>query len=138
MAIDEDLLRAIDEAMVRVGEVNRSRFINTLISNAITEQLAGAGGYVFSLIITMYDHEFGDVERYVTDVQHEFRDIIRVVTHTHITERDCIEVIHAMGSYDRIQELTRRLTAIKRGIKYIKTINIPIPSTEQGDTAVNP
>ncbi len=111
-----------------VGEVNRSRFINTLISNAIAEQAAGAGGRVFSLVIVMYDHEFGDTEKYVTDIQHEFRDVIRVVTHTHVTDRDCIEVIHAMGDYERIQELTKRLTAIRRGIKYIKVTNIPIPT----------
>ncbi len=116
IAVDEDLLRAIDEVMVRVGEVNRSRFINTLISSAIAEQMVGVGGYVFSLIIIMYDHEFGDTERYVTDVQHEFRDVIRVVTHTHVTDKDCIEVIHAMGNYERIQELTKRLMAIKRGV----------------------
>jgi CopG family nickel-responsive transcriptional regulator len=62
----------------------------------------------------------------VTDLQHEFKDLIRVTTHVHVGDRDCVEVIHAMGEYGKVQELVSRLSAIKKGIKFMRVINIPL------------
>ncbi len=127
LALDEELLRTIDGLMVKQGEINRSRFINSLLANALAGIMEEAtGGYVLSLVVLMYDHELGDVEKNVTDLQHEFKDLIRVTTHVHVSDRDCVEVIHAMGEYGKVQELVSRLSAIKKGIKFMRVINIPL------------
>lgn len=127
LALDEELLRTIDGLMVKQGEINRSRFINSLLTNALAGIMEETiGGYVLSLVVLMYDHELGDVEKNVTDLQHEFKDLIRVTTHVHVGDRDCVEVIHAMGEYGKVQELVSRLSAIKKGIKFMRVINIPL------------
>jgi len=127
LALDEKLLRTIDGLMVKQGEINRSRFINSLLANALAGIMEETtGGYVLSLVVLMYDHELGDVEKNVTDLQHEFKDLIRVTTHVHVGDRDCVEVIHAMGEYGKVQELVSRLSAIKKGIKFMRVINIPL------------
>ena len=127
LALDEELLRTIDGLMVKQGEINRSRFINSLLANALAGIMEETtGGYVLSLVVLMYDHELGDVEKNVTDLQHEFKDLIRVTTHVHVGDRDCVEVIHAMGEYGKVQELVSRLSAIKKGIKFMRVINIPL------------
>jgi CopG family nickel-responsive transcriptional regulator len=127
LALDEELLRTIDGLMVKQGEINRSRFINSLLANALAGIMEETtGGYVLSLVMLMYDHELGDVEKNVTDLQHEFKDLIRVTTHVHVGDRDCVEVIHAMGEYGKVQELVSRLSAIKKGIKFMRVINIPL------------
>ena len=127
LALDEKLLRTIDGLMVKQGEINRSRFINSLLTNALAGIMEETtGGYVLSLVVLMYDHELGDVEKNVTDLQHEFKDLIRVTTHVHVGDRDCVEVIHAMGEYGKVQELVSRLSAIKKGIKFMRVINIPL------------
>jgi CopG family nickel-responsive transcriptional regulator len=127
LALDEELLRTVDGLMVKQGEINRSRFINSLLANALAGIIEETtGGYVLSLVVLMYDHELGDVEKNVTDLQHEFKDLIRVTTHVHVGDRDCVEVIHAMGEYGKVQELVSRLSAIKKGIKFMRVINIPL------------
>jgi CopG family nickel-responsive transcriptional regulator len=127
LALDEELLRTIDGLMVKQGEINRSRFINSLLANALAGIMEETtGGYVLSLVVLMYDHELGDVEKNVTDLQHEFKDLIRVTTHVHVGDRDCVEVIHAMGEYGKVQGLVSRLSAIKKGIKFMRVINIPL------------
>ncbi|MFP3280535.1 MAG: CopG family ribbon-helix-helix protein [Vulcanisaeta sp.] len=127
LALDEELLRTIDGLMVKQGEINRSRFINSLLTNALAGIMEETtGSYVLSLVVLMYDHELGDVEKNVTDLQHEFKDLIRVTTHVHVGDRDCVEVIHAMGEYGKVQELVSRLSAIKKGIKFMRVINIPL------------
>jgi CopG family nickel-responsive transcriptional regulator len=127
LALDEELLRTIDGLMVKQGEINRSRFINSLLANALAGTMEETtGGYVLSLVVLMYDHELGDVEKNVTDLQHGFKDLIRVTTHVHVSDRDCVEVIHAMGEYGKVQELVSRLSAIKKGIKFMRVINIPL------------
>ena len=127
LALDEELLRTVDGLMVKQGEINRSRFINSLLANALAGIMEETtGGYVLSLVVLMYDHELGDVEKNVTDLQHEFKDLIRVTTHVHVGDRDCVEVIHAMGEYGKVQELVSRLSAIKKGIKFMRVINIPL------------
>jgi CopG family nickel-responsive transcriptional regulator len=124
IAISDDLLEALDRAMAMVGEGNRSRFISTLISSSINNYVEDITP--LSLIVMVYNHELGDVERYITDVQHEYRDIIRTSTHIHINETDCAEVIYSMGNTSRIREMVNRIMRIGRGIKYMRIINIPI------------
>ena len=129
LALDEELIRTIDNLMAKYGEINRSRFINSLLANALAgmrEEEVTREGHVISFIVLMYDHAIGEVEKNVTDLQHEFRDLIRVVTHIHVSDKDCVEVIHAIGEYGKVQELIKRLSAIKRGIKFMRIINIPI------------
>lgn len=128
LALDEELIRTIDNLMARYGEINRSRFINSLLANALTGMMEEVAKeeHVVSLVILMYDHTIGEVEKNVTDLQHEFRDLIRVVTHIHVSDKDCVEVIHAMGKYGRVQELVQRLSVTKRGIKFMRVVNIPI------------
>ncbi len=139
IAIDEDLLKAIDDLMVRQGEVNRSRFISALLANAIASMYEEVKAKaVFSLIVLMYDHEVGEVDKTITEIQHVYRDVIRVTTHIHVTDRDCIEVIHAIGSYERIQDLVTRLSAIKRGVKFLRVINLPIPQELTPKTSPSP
>ncbi len=127
LALDEELLRTIDSLMAKQGEINRSRFINSLLMNALASAKEEVvGGNVLSLVVIMYDHELGEVEKSVTELQHEYRDLIRVTTHVHVSERDCVEVIHAMGSYEKIQELVSRISSIKKGIKFMKIVNVPV------------
>ncbi|ABL87375.1 transcriptional regulator, CopG family [Pyrobaculum islandicum DSM 4184] len=122
IVLDDELYKEMERYMTEIGEVNRSRFIASLIAEKVGE---AAKTPVASLIAIVYDHEVGDVAKHLTEVQHDFNDIIRVATHVHLDERNCLEVIHAVGDAQRIRELTSRISRIGRGIRYLKVVNIP-------------
>ncbi|ACB39359.1 CopG family ribbon-helix-helix protein [Pyrobaculum neutrophilum] len=122
IVLDDDLYKEMERLMTELGEVNRSRFIASVIAEKIGE---ASKTPVASLVVIVYDHEVGDVAKHLTEVQHDFNDVIRVTTHVHLDERNCMEVIHAVGEGQRIRELTSRISRIGRGIRFLKVINVP-------------
>jgi len=124
IALEEDVYRLIDKAMLSLGETNRSRFISSLISNCLAE--SAFEGEVFGLVVMVYDHEVGEVDKALTHIQHEYRDLIRVTTHVHLGERDCAEVIHVVGSAQKVQELLRDISRVRKGLKYLRGLYIPL------------
>lgn len=124
IALEEDVYKLIDKAMLSLGETNRSRFISSLLSNCLAEQIAE--GNVFGLVVMVYDHEIGEVDKALTHIQHEYRDLIRVSTHVHLGERDCAEVIHVVGDVQRVQSLMREISQVRRGLKFLRSLYVPL------------
>ncbi|CCC80877.1 CopG family ribbon-helix-helix protein [Thermoproteus tenax] len=122
IALDDRLYRDMEKAMALMGEVNRSRFIASLIAEKISEVVQAP---LASVIVIVYDHEVGEVSKSLTEVQHDFRDVIRASTHVHLDERNCLEVIHAVGDSARIRELVTRISRIGRGLKLLRIVNVP-------------
>lgn len=121
ITIDDELYKAMEEAMAKLGEANRSRFIASAISSYLAEA-SPPEGRVFALIIVVFDHEVGEVDKEITSIQHEYRDVIRVSTHIHLTEDLCAEVIHIVGDSSKVREIANRLSRIERGVKYFKVV----------------
>jgi len=122
ITIDEDLYNQLNRAMVKLGESNRSRFFANLVREALKELEQGASN--FALVIVVYDHRVGEVDKTLTEIQHEYRDIIRVTTHIHLDEKHCAEVLHVLGDVSRVEELVRSISLLRRGLKYVKVVPI--------------
>jgi len=122
LALDDELYKKLEVAMASLGEVNRSRFIASLIAEKVAELIETP---VASVIVLIYDHEVGEVTKALTEIQHDYRDIIRASTHVHIDESNCLEVIHAVGRGERIRELVSRISRVGRGIKFLRAVNVP-------------
>jgi len=122
ITIDEDLYNQLNRAMVKLGESNRSRFLANLVREALKELEQGVSN--FALVIVVYDHRVGEVDKTLTEIQHEYRDIIRVTTHIHLDERHCAEVLHVLGDASRVEELVRSISLLRRGLKYVKVVPV--------------
>lgn len=123
--MDGELYKAMEEAMARLGESSRSRFIASAISSYLSE-VAPPGASVFALIVVVFDHKVGDVDKELTNIQHDYRDVIRATTHLHLTEELCAEVVHIVGPSDKLKEIVNRLSRVGRGVKYIRIVSTPI------------
>jgi CopG family nickel-responsive transcriptional regulator len=122
IALDDELYRKMEATMAAMGEVNRSRFIATLVAEKVSELVQAP---LASIIVLVYDHEKGEIAKSLAEVQHDYRDMIRASTHVHLTDRLCLEVIHAVGGGDRVRELVSRLSRAGRGLRFLKVVNIP-------------
>ncbi len=122
ITIDDDLYEMMEKTLAKLGEVNRSRFITSALNNYLSEVMIPEEGQVFSLVVIIFNHEVGEVDKEITSVQHDYRDIIKVTTHIHLTEDLCAEVIHIVGDSRRVREIVSRLSKIERGVKYLRVL----------------
>lgn len=122
ITIDDDLYEMMEKTLAKLGEVNRSRFITSALNNYLSEVMIPEDGQVFSLVVIIFNHEVGEVDKEITSVQHDYRDIIKVTTHIHLTEDLCAEVIHIVGDSRRVREIVSRLSKIERGVKYLRVL----------------
>jgi CopG family nickel-responsive transcriptional regulator len=122
IALDDELYRKMEAMMAAMGEVNRSRFIATLVAEKVSETVQAP---LASIIVLVYDHEKGEIAKSLAEVQHDYRDMIRASTHIHLTDRLCLEVVHTVGGGDRVRELVSRLSRAGRGLRFLKVVNIP-------------
>lgn len=129
ITIDDDLYEMMEKTLAKLGEVNRSRFITSALNNYLSEVMIPEEGQVFSLVVIIFNHEVGEVDKEITSVQHDYRDIIKVTTHIHLTEDLCAEVIHIVGDSRRVREIVNRLSKIERGVKYLRVLTSIVLNT---------
>ncbi|MEL9991275.1 MAG: CopG family ribbon-helix-helix protein [Thermoproteus sp.] len=122
ITLDDSVYKHLDAAMASAGETNRSRFIANLVEQALVEY--GRVKANFALIVLVFDHTVGEVDKVLTEIQHDYRDVIKVTTHIHLDEKNCAEVVHAAGDPDRIEELARRVKQLKRGLKFVRVVPV--------------
>ena len=115
------LLNRFDEVITKMGYTDRSRALQTAMTNFITEytwtmekRKAGVGAILFT-----YSHRPHNLQEALVDIQHHYRDVVNSTTHIHLDELRCLEIVSVRGQTTRIQELAKRLMKT-RGVTQLK------------------
>jgi len=120
-SVSPALLSRFDDVIRRMGYEDRSRALQTAMTNFITEYTwatekgkAGVGAILFT-----YSHRPHGLQESLVDVQHQYREVVNSTTHIHLDESRCLEIVSVRGQTSRIQELARRLMKT-RGVTQLK------------------
>ena len=120
-SVSSSLLSRFDEVIRKIGYEDRSRALQTAMTNFITEYTwtmekgrAGVG-----TILLTYSHRPHGLQEALVDIQHQYRDVVNSTTHIHLDESRCLEIISVRGQTDKIQELARKLMKT-RGVTQLK------------------
>jgi CopG family nickel-responsive transcriptional regulator len=120
-SVSPSLLSRFDEVIRKMGYEDRSRALQTAMTNFITEYTwttekgrAGVGAILFT-----YNHRPHGLQETLVDIQHQYRDVVNSTTHVHLDESRCLEIVSVRGQTDKIQELARKLMKT-RGVNQLK------------------
>lgn len=120
-SVSPELLNRFDDVARRLGYEDRSRALQTAMTNFITEYTwtADKGGAGVGVILFTYGHRRHGLQEALVDVQHHYRDVVNSTTHIHLDESRCLEIISVRGQTKKIQELAKRLMKT-RGVTQLK------------------
>jgi len=120
-SVSPSLLSRFDEVIRKMGYEDRSRALQTAMTNFLTEYTwtmekgrAGVGAILFT-----YSHRPHGLQEALVDIQHQYRDVVNSTTHIHLDESRCLEIVSVRGQTDKIQELARKLMKT-RGVTQLK------------------
>lgn len=118
VSLDEALVRRFD-AKIRTDRCpTRSKAIGDLLRNSLVQTEWRAGDEVAGAIVLVYDHHKRDILKTLTDVQHDCHDAIISTQHIHLDHDNCLEIVAVRGKPDDIDDIIRRLKAVK-GLKHV-------------------
>lgn len=117
VAMDEDLLKLLDEYISRKGSPTRSEAIRDLARSAIANDSWGKGPKGSGTLTLIYDHHKHDLARKIMEIQHDAHDAVIAAMHVHLDHDNCLEVLILMGEPEKVRFLADRLVAC-RGVKY--------------------
>lgn len=120
VSMDRRLLENFDARNKLHGYDNRSEAIRDLIRKEMVAEEWNAPdetARVAATVTLVYDHHKFDLARQMVDLQHEYSHNVVTTTHVHLDDDNCLEVIILRGERGKVQDIARRLIALK-GVKH--------------------
>jgi CopG family nickel-responsive transcriptional regulator len=121
ISVHSDLLQRFDDHIVRLGYANRSKAIQNVMQNLVTESkwVCKKGGVGVGAITMVYNPHAKGLEEVLTDVQHQFEETIRSSMHIHLDQENCLEIIAVKGKASDVRDLAQELKT-RKGVKQLK------------------
>jgi CopG family nickel-responsive transcriptional regulator len=117
VSLEEDLLKNLDNIVVKHRFPNRSQAIRFLINQNVVEEKWKADEDVAGALVLIYDHHKRDLQKRMTSLQHDYHCLILSSQHVHLDHYNCLETIALKGKAGKLLKLADKLKAIK-GIKH--------------------
>lgn len=117
VSLDEDLVRQFDRKIKKDGCPTRSKAVGDLIRASLVQSEWAAGEEIAGSIVLVFDHHKPDLARKLTAIQHDYHESILSTQHIHLDHDNCLETVIVRGRPDVVNELVRRLKAVK-GLKH--------------------
>lgn len=117
VSLEEDLLKKLDQLVVKHQFPNRSQAIRFLINQHIVEDKWKEDKDVAGALVLIYDHHKRDLQKQLTSLQHDYNCLILSSQHVHLDHHNCLETIALKGKSSKLLRLADKLRSIK-GIKH--------------------
>jgi CopG family nickel-responsive transcriptional regulator len=117
VSLEENLLRDLDNLVIKHRFPNRSQAIRFLINQYNVEDRWKEDEDVAGALVLIYDHHKRDIQNQMTSIQHDYNCLILSSQHVHLDHHNCLETITLRGKAGKLLKLTDKLKAIK-GIKH--------------------
>ncbi|MDQ0356972.1 CopG family nickel-responsive transcriptional regulator [Rhodoplanes tepidamans] len=129
IAIDDDLLEALDALCARRGYQNRSEAIRDMVRQAdaaerIRQDGDGGDGDCVAALAYVYEHETRDLARRLTNSQHEHHGLSVATMHVHLSHDDCLEVAVLRGTVGEVQSFADSVIT-QRGVRHGQLYVVP-------------
>ena len=117
VSLEENLLKKLDQLVVKHQFPNRSQAVRFLINQHVVEDKWKEDKDVAGALVLIYDHHKRDLQKKLTSVQHDYHSLILSSLHVHLDHHNCLETIALKGKSSILIKLTDKLRSIK-GIKH--------------------
>jgi CopG family nickel-responsive transcriptional regulator len=118
VSLPEDLLRELDERIIRRGYASRSEFVRDLIRDLLVEDRWQDGSVeVFGVLTIVYDHHQKDLTFRIMEAQHHRHVNVLCSTHVHLDHDNCLEIIIIRGLPQQIQDVAVEIGGL-RGVQF--------------------
>jgi len=117
VSMEEDLLKDLDNLVIKHRYPNRSQAIRFLIHQHVVEEKWKEDEDVAGALVLIYDHHKRDLQKQMTGLQHDYHCLILSSQHVHLDHHNCLETIALKGKAGKLLKLADKLKAIK-GIKH--------------------
>jgi CopG family nickel-responsive transcriptional regulator len=117
VSLEEELLRDLDNLVIKHHFPNRSQAIRFLINQYKVEDKWQEDEDVAGALVLIYDHHKRDIQKQMTGLQHDYHCLILSSQHVHLDHHICLETIALKGKAGKLVKLADKLKAIK-GIKH--------------------
>jgi len=127
VAIDDELVAAIDRVIAKRGYQNRSEAIRDLARAGIgdLEADAPADHKGVAALVYVYDHEGRDLAKRLTRSFHDHHDLSLATMHVHLDHESCMEVAVLRGAMTDIRHFAEHVIA-ERGVRHGKLVAVPV------------
>jgi len=117
VSMDESLLRAFDEFVMKRGYKNRSQAISQLVNSCLVHSLSmDETATVVGLIVIVYNHEKRELLDTLIDLQHKYLSSVISSLHVHLDRHDCLEIIVVKGKVQKLRKIENDIVKVK-GVK---------------------
>lgn len=120
VSIAKDLLEKFDAVIRAQNYPTRSKAIEDLLRQAVTDNALAIGAASVSVvgsIDVVYDHHRRELLNKLTDIQHDFQECILSSQHIHLDHHNCFELIIVRGEKARVEQLAHTIKSVK-GVKH--------------------
>jgi CopG family nickel-responsive transcriptional regulator len=117
VSLEEDLLKNLDNLVIKHRFPNRSQAVRFLINKHIVEEKWKEDEDVAGALVLIYDHHKRDLQKQMTSIQHDYHCLILSSQHVHLDHQNCLETITLKGKAGKLLKLADKLKAVK-GIKH--------------------
>ncbi|RLJ10151.1 MAG: nickel-responsive transcriptional regulator NikR [Candidatus Aenigmatarchaeota archaeon] len=124
VSMDESLLRAFDEFVMKRGYKNRSQAISQLVNSCLAQSLSmDETATVVGLIVIVYNHKKRELLDTLIDLQHKYLSSVISSLHVHLDRHDCLEIIVVKGKIQKLRKIENDIVKVK-GVKqgYLQVI----------------
>jgi CopG family transcriptional regulator, nickel-responsive regulator len=121
VSLDEDILKDLDELVIKSKFPNRSQAIRHLIKSTLVAEKWNKNKTVAGAIVIVYDHHKRELNNKLMNVQHDYHDLILSTQHVHIAHDLCLETIAVKGKSQHLINLADKIIGTK-GITHGKLV----------------
>ncbi len=121
VSLEEDVLNALDEIVIKHSFPNRSQAIRHLVKSSLVSDKVNENKIVAGAIVIVYDHHKRELNNKLMHVQHDYHDLILSTQHVHLQHDLCLETITVKGRAKKLLELADKIIGTK-GIKHGKLV----------------
>ncbi|PKP22388.1 MAG: nickel-responsive transcriptional regulator NikR [Bacteroidetes bacterium HGW-Bacteroidetes-21] len=121
VSLEEDVLQALDELVVKHSFPNRSQAIRHLVQTTLVTDKVDENKIVAGAIVIVYDHHKRELNNKLMHVQHDYHDLILSTQHVHLEHDLCLETIAVKGKAFMLIKLADKIVGTK-GIKHGKLV----------------
>ncbi|WP_297576354.1 nickel-responsive transcriptional regulator NikR [uncultured Campylobacter sp.] len=131
VSLTKDLLKKLDELVIKKGYASRSELTRDLIRKlSVESEWEMSEERLIGVLTIIYDHHQNELVEKKMNIEHDAINTIEIVctTHVHIDARNCLETSILKGKGKDILKFADKIRGLK-SVKLAELSKIGIPDT---------
>ena len=132
ITLDDELMAALDHAVLVHGYQNRSEAVRDLARAGLARAAEGTDGNAACVgaLVYVYDHEARELPKRLTRSLHDHHHLALATMHVHLDHESCLEVTVFRGKSGEVRHVADHIIA-ERGVRHGQLVTVPVAFERQ-------